>query len=125
MVTGIGVLLIEGERFPVPQKVDDVIHWNRESQSLSHRDFHVRHADHLTAAVEEGPAGVPGADLCGHLQVDLAVDVALRVADDPFGHAAGQAQGAADRERDVSLANLINKAQIDLPVLPSVGVGNW
>src|SRR5690606_25440336 len=80
------------------------------------------HADHLSAQVEQRPAGVAGVDRRVRLD-DLrdAVaahdaagrDAAPRGADDPGAHAAAQAEGVADGDHPLAGPYVIRVAQRD------------
>src|SRR3990172_4287391 len=47
MISGVGVVLVVGERFPLPEELLHIIDRDRKSQAFPEHSFHVGHPDHL------------------------------------------------------------------------------
>jgi len=89
VVAGVGVGAVKSERIPVADKVTQVGDRNGETQTFAQRQLHVDHTYHFAFVVEQRAATIAWVNLCGGLDVDDTLNIAIAGADDAWMHEDG------------------------------------
>src|ERR1043166_39395 len=96
------IVIRVSERIPVIEEEPNCLNRDRESQSFSKSNLHVRDANHFPCHVEQWSAAVAGVDLRRGLQIKFPPQLPRFGAQNSFGHGPLQSQRAPDRKHTLS-----------------------